>query len=73
VPEIAAMRRDYRRSISLFSGDGATFAGAMTSVAPAATGVGETLPLFERRRPAEEQPELIEVTTLGGLPADPRL
>lgn len=41
-------------------------------LAPAATGVGETLALFERRLPAEEQPELIEVTTWDGLPADPR-
>jgi len=41
-------------------------------LAPAATGVGETLAIFERRLPAEEQPELIDVITWSGLPADPR-
>lgn len=41
-------------------------------LAPAATGVGETLALFERRLPAEEQPELIDIATWDGLPADPR-
>lgn len=41
-------------------------------LAPAATGVGETLALFERRLPAEEQPELIDVATWSGLPPDPR-
>jgi hypothetical protein len=41
-------------------------------LAPAATGVGETLALFERRLPAEEQPELIDLATWDGLPADPR-
>jgi hypothetical protein len=41
-------------------------------LAPAATGVGETLALFERRLPANEQPELIDVATWDGLPADPR-
>lgn len=41
-------------------------------LAPAATGVGETLALFARRLPAEEQPELIDITTWDGLPADPR-
>jgi RES domain len=41
-------------------------------LAPAATGVGETLAIFERRLPAEEQPELIDVATWDGLPADPR-
>jgi len=39
---------------------------------PAATGVGETLALFERRLPAEEQPELIDIATWDGLPTDPR-
>ncbi len=41
-------------------------------LAPAATGIGETLAIFERRLPAEEQPELIGATTWDGLPADPR-
>lgn len=41
-------------------------------LAPAATGVGETLALFERRLPAEEQPALIGFTTWDGLPTDPR-
>lgn len=41
-------------------------------LAPAATGVGETLAIFERRLPAEEQPQLIDVATWDGLPADPR-
>ena len=35
-------------------------------------GVGETLALFERRLPANEQPELIDVAAWDGLPADPR-
>jgi RES domain-containing protein len=41
-------------------------------LAPAATGVGETLAIFERRLPANEQPDLIDVATWSGLPADPR-
>jgi len=41
-------------------------------IAPAATGVGETLAIFERRLPADEQPAVIDVLTWQGLPADPR-
>jgi RES domain-containing protein len=41
-------------------------------IAPAATGLGETLALFERRLPADEQPALIDALTWEGLPPDPR-
>jgi RES domain-containing protein len=41
-------------------------------IAPAATGLGETLALFERRLPADEQPVLIDSLTWEGLPPDPR-
>ena len=41
-------------------------------IAPAATGLGETLALLERRLPADEHPELIEERLWEGLPADPR-
>lgn len=41
-------------------------------IAPAATGMGETLALFERRLPADEQPVLLNTLTWEGLPADPR-
>jgi RES domain-containing protein len=41
-------------------------------LAPAATGMGETLALFERRLPAEEQPLLLDTLTWEGLPEDPR-
>lgn len=41
-------------------------------IAPAATGMGETLALFERRLPANEQPELIDSQSCDGLPPDPR-
>lgn len=41
-------------------------------IAPAATGMGETLALFERRLPASEQPVLLDILTWEGLPADPR-
>jgi hypothetical protein len=41
-------------------------------IAPAATGLGETLALFERHLPAEEQPVLIEEERWEQLPADPR-
>lgn len=41
-------------------------------LAPAATGMGETLALFERRLPAEEQPVLLDTLTWEGLPEDPR-
>jgi hypothetical protein len=41
-------------------------------IAPAATGMGETLALFERRLPADEQPVLIDSLTWEGLPPDPR-
>lgn len=42
-------------------------------IAPAATGMGETLALFERRLPANEQPVLLHTLTWDGLPSDPRL
>lgn len=41
-------------------------------IAPAATGIGETLALFERRLPASEQPVLLDTLTWEGLPPDPR-
>ena len=41
-------------------------------IAPAATGTGETLALFERRLPASEQPVLLDTLTWEGLPPDPR-
>jgi hypothetical protein len=41
-------------------------------IAPAATRFGETLALFERRLPADEQPELLNDVLWEALPADPR-
>jgi RES domain-containing protein len=41
-------------------------------IAPAATGLGETLALFERHLPAEEQPVLLGEERWEHLPADPR-
>jgi hypothetical protein len=41
-------------------------------IAPAATGVGETLAIFERHLPAAEQPVLLGVRTWESLPTDPR-
>lgn len=41
-------------------------------IAPAATGMGETLALFERRLPADELPVLLDTLTWEGLPPDPR-
>jgi hypothetical protein len=41
-------------------------------IAPAATGLGETLAIFERHLPHDEQPELISIQTWETLPADPR-
>lgn len=41
-------------------------------IAPAATGMGETLALFERRLPAAEQPVLLDTLTWEGLPQNPR-
>lgn len=41
-------------------------------IAPAATGIGETLALFERNLPADEQPVLLDVLTWESLPPDPR-
>jgi RES domain-containing protein len=41
-------------------------------IAPAATGLGETLALFESHLPEEELPTLIESTIWESLPADPR-
>ena len=42
-------------------------------IAPAATGMGETLALFERKLPASEQPVLLDVLHWEELPPDPRL
>jgi hypothetical protein len=42
-------------------------------IAPAATGLGETLAVFELHLPPVEQPRLIESEEWGSLPADPRL
>jgi RES domain-containing protein len=41
-------------------------------IAPAATGLGETLAVFERRIPASEQPVLISEELWETLPHDPR-
>lgn len=41
-------------------------------VAPAATGLGETLALFERHLPAHELPTVIDVVEWATLPDDPR-
>lgn len=41
-------------------------------LAPAATGLGETLALFERRLPPDEQPVLLNEVIWNQLPADPR-
>ena len=40
-------------------------------LAPAATGVGETLALFERHLPATEMPTIVVEEMLDKLPADP--
>lgn len=41
-------------------------------IAPAATGLGESLALFERHLPADELPTLVGHALWDGLPADPR-
>jgi hypothetical protein len=41
-------------------------------LAPAATGLGETLALFEQHLPAGELPTFIEDEVWDGLPDDPR-
>jgi hypothetical protein len=41
-------------------------------IAPAATGLGETLALFERHLPATELPVVVDEEIIDGLPADPR-
>jgi RES domain-containing protein len=41
-------------------------------IAPAATGLGETLALFERHLPATELPRVVRQEIWDGLPADPR-
>lgn len=41
-------------------------------IAPAATGLGETLALFERHLPASEMPLVVGDEVVDGLPADPR-
>lgn len=41
-------------------------------LAPAATGLGETLALFEENLPATEMPTIAEESIWDGLPADPR-
>lgn len=42
-------------------------------IAPAATGLGETLAVFELHLPAKEQPHLIHEETWARLPSDPRV
>jgi hypothetical protein len=42
-------------------------------IAPAATGLGETLAVFELHLPANEQPRLSHEETWARLPADPRV
>jgi hypothetical protein len=41
-------------------------------IAPAATGLGETLALFEQHLTADELPRLVAQEIWDGLPADPR-
>jgi RES domain-containing protein len=41
-------------------------------IAPSATGLGETLAVFERHLPADEQPTILDEKTWEGLPVDPR-
>jgi hypothetical protein len=41
-------------------------------IAPAATGVGETLALFDEHLPTNELPQLRETTAWLRLPPDPR-
>jgi hypothetical protein len=41
-------------------------------IATAATGLGETLALFERHLPATELPVIVDEEIIDGLPADPR-
>jgi hypothetical protein len=41
-------------------------------IAPAATELGETFAVFERRLPAHEQPELVDEKVWETLPPDPR-
>lgn len=41
-------------------------------MAPAATGLGETLAIFDRHLPANEQPVLVEEEPWEKLPVDPR-
>jgi RES domain-containing protein len=41
-------------------------------IAPAATGLGETLAVFELHLPADEQPTLVSQDVWSELPADPR-
>jgi hypothetical protein len=41
-------------------------------IAPAATGLGETLALFEQHLPADEMPALVADELWDVLPADPR-
>jgi RES domain len=42
-------------------------------IAPAATGLGETLAIFELHLPADEQPKLIDTDEWVTLPPDPRI
>jgi RES domain-containing protein len=41
-------------------------------IAPSATGIGETLALFRRNLPPEEEPIVFSSEIMDGLPADPR-
>lgn len=42
-------------------------------IAPAATGLGETLALFERHLPEAELPRIVQETRWEHLPPDPRV
>ena len=53
-------------------GQGAHQLGLHGILAPAATGLGETLALFERHLPSDEQPVVVQEEIWNGLPADPR-
>jgi RES domain-containing protein len=46
--------------------------GVRGIIAPSATGIGETLALFDQHLPADECPELVESRLWEHLPADPR-
>jgi hypothetical protein len=54
------------------SGAWLTSSGCSGILAPAATGFGETLALFEQHLPSSELPTLIREERWDTLPADPR-